>query len=237
MPYSEASFSSTSSFWWSYMASVGLWTIACFMALKAFSCDTDHTNGASFFNRFWRGWTMFVMLGMYLDKYCTIPKTRLTSFMLAGLGSLVIASTFWGSINIPFSEMMWPMKVMESLASSNFSLFNFTPNWSHLAMKNFSRSSCSFFDFPWMMMSSRMQTTPGMSPKSSLILLSNISADTLRPKGSRRNRNRAKHVWNVVSSEDSSSSWTCQYPFCKSNFVKTFDELSSWRTSSRMGMV
>ena len=69
--------------------------IACFMARKAFSCDMDHTNGTSFFNRFWRGWTMFVRLGMHLDKYRTIPKARLTSFMLAGLGSLVIASTFF----------------------------------------------------------------------------------------------------------------------------------------------
>nr|GFB35835.1 hypothetical protein [Tanacetum cinerariifolium] len=106
-----------------------------------------------------------------------------------GLGHLVIASTFAGSIVIPSAETMWPRNA--TLLNQNSHLENLAYNFScHKVCRTVRRwSSCSSLDFEKTRMSS-MNTMTNLSRNSwkiRFIKSMNTTGALVRPKGITKN--------------------------------------------------
>ena len=64
---------------------------------------------------------------MNLLKYATIPKKRCKSCLDIGKGMSLIALTFSGSVEIPFSHILCPKNISSVAPKTHLSLFSFKP--------------------------------------------------------------------------------------------------------------
>lgn len=125
-----------------------------------------------------------------------------------------------------------PKKRTSLYFNCSFSILNTMPFCRASSIRLAKFLSCSYSVEPKTKVSSAMPVTP-LRPSSSE---SSCFWETMRPKGSRVNRNVPKGIPNVVKYEPGSSRGTCQYPILASTRVKNL-ALLNWVTTSLIVLV
>lgn len=132
----------------------------------------------------------------------------------------------------PCEVQVCPKKRTSLHFNCSFSLLNTMPFCRASSIRLAKSLSCSYSVEPKTKVSSAMPVTP-LRPTSAE---SSCFWETMRPKGSRVNRNLPKGVPNVVRYELGSSRGTCQYPFLASTRVQNL-ALLNWVTTSLIVLV
>ena len=141
-----------------------------------------------------------------------------------------MTATLLLSCLIPCGVQLCPKKRTSLHLNCSFSSLNTMPFCPARSIRLAKFLSCSYSVESKMEESSAMSVTP-LRPSSAESSCSwNTSWETIRPKGSRVNRNLPKGVPNVVRYELGSSSGACQYPFLASTKVNNL-ALLNWVTT------
>ena len=161
----------------------------------------------------------------------------LTWVLFTGSGHRFTASTFSGSVWIPFSDITWPKYVTCFPNNTHFLAFSFNPaEWS------FSKTSSRLYSissnvFPYTITSSKYtrHTCHCRPDKTVSISRSKVAGALHSPNGMTLNSYNPSRVAKAVLFLSTGSSSTCQYPAFKSRVLNHLDPLSWLSDSSIRG--
>ena len=141
-----------------------------------------------------------------------MPKKLFSSVSVLGTCICTIASILASSAFSPFGVSLCLKNLQSVDLNCSLVLFNLSPLTLAVSHRVKKFASCCASDWPCMMMSSAIPTTPCTSLSTLSSLSWNTSDAILSPKGSLNHLNLPHGVLNMVSRLLWRSSMTCQYP-------------------------
>ena len=128
---SEAKEKIRKSFEKSGLIKTGAQVSACFTNSKDFLASTVHFTPTLFLSILVMFLRSFAKLGINLLKKLIFPIKDCSSFMFLGRLICSIPSTLFGSILIPFSDIIWPRSLPSCRPNTVFLGFKDSPNLLH----------------------------------------------------------------------------------------------------------
>ena len=109
----------------------GAWTISVLILLNALFSKSIHLNWTLCLTICCKGLTIWTKSGTNLHTKFIVPMKDCIPFLLWGKGICAIALILFGSMEIPFLEIMWPKIFHSNTAKTHFFGFREMPYFRH----------------------------------------------------------------------------------------------------------